>query len=257
MNKVSFIGAGPGDPQLMTLQGIGALAKARTVFAPDPYEETFADLLLAKEVCNPFDFDFADLVRKVESGLMIADVAFLIPGDLTFYSPFQALIDVFGERSEVLAGVGIANAASARLKRTLDLPGVCNRAIIVSPKTLGDEEGMPRLEDLAGKGASLLIYMNNLPLAELCATLRRGYRSDVPITLLHRLGLPGEEIIHGHLDTIVAKTKARDYFNLDDPTGKPALTLVVVGETLDAKVDGVWWDYRREHIWKKRQQVQS
>ncbi len=257
MNKVYFIGAGPGDPQLLTLQGAEALRGAMVVFAPEPFEQTFAGLLQAKEVVSPFDFDFLDLVERVKAGLEIADVAFLIPGDLTFYAPFQALIDHFGDRGLVVPGVGIANAASARLKRTLDLPGICNRAIIVSPRTLGNEEGMPRLEELAGKGASLLLYMNNMPLAELCTTLRRGYRANVPIALLHRLGLPGEEIVVDFLDTIVTRVAGRDYFNLDDPTGKPALTLVVVGETLTAEVDGSWWDYRREHIWKKRRQGES
>ncbi|MCF6178915.1 MAG: SAM-dependent methyltransferase [Geopsychrobacter sp.] len=253
MNHVYFIGAGPGDPQLLTLQGAAALKGATLVFAPEPFELTFASFLVDKEVVSPFDYDFDDLINKILARLQTADVAFLMPGDLTFYAPFQAIIDHFDETAIVLAGVGTANAASARLKRTFDLPGVCNRAVIVSPKTLGDEEGMPSLEDLAGKGASLLIYMNNLPLAELCATLKRGYQADVPLTLLHRLGLPGEEIISGSLDTIVEKTGGRDFFNLDDPTGKPALTLVVVGETLTAKIDGRWWDYRREHIWKKRQ----
>ncbi len=257
MRKLLFIGAGPGDPQLLTLRAVEKLRQVQLVFAPDPYEQTCTDFLVGKDVYSPFDFDFAELLARVESGLKGADVAFLIPGDLTFYAPFQALIDHFGEQSEVIPGVGVANAASARLKRTLDLPGICNRAILVSPRTLGNEQGMPRLEDLAGRGASLLIYMNNLPLAELCATLRRGYGSSVPIALLHRLGLPGEEIIVGDLDGIVAQTAGRDYFNLDDPTGKPALTLVVVGETLTAPVDGSWWDYRREHIWKKRTGVKT
>jgi precorrin-4/cobalt-precorrin-4 C11-methyltransferase len=254
VNKIYFIGAGPGDPQLLTLQGAAALGRAALVFAPEPYEQSFAEQLAGKTVVSPFDYDFGELVERVEEQLGSANVAFLIPGDLTFYAPFQALIEHFADASEVFAGVGIANAASARLKRTLDLPGICNRAIIVSPKTLGEEEGMPSLAELAGKGASMLLYMNNLPLPELCATLRRGYKSDVPIALLHRLGLPGEEVIIGSLDSIVEKTGGRDYFNLSDPTGKSSLTLLVVGETLTADVDGSWWDYRREHIWKKRRE---
>lgn len=252
MNKVFFIGAGPGNPELLTLQGARALSGTRLVLAPDPYEQTFAELLEGKQVVSPFDYDFAELIHLVEAELERTDVAFLIPGDLTFYAPFQALIDHFDSAAEVIAGVGVANAASAKLKRTLDLPGVCNRAVIVSPKTLGNEAGMPSLEDLAGRGASLLIYMNNLPLAELCATLRRGYRFNVPITLLHRLGMPGEEIVEGTLESLPGIVGERDFFNLNDPTGRPALTLVVVGETLTAEVDGSWWDYRREHIWKKR-----
>ncbi len=253
MNKVYFIGAGPGDPQLLTLQGAAALEMATLIYAPEPFELTFTEHLEGKIVLSPFDFDFSELIARISEHLLDANVAFLIPGDLTFYAPFQALIDHFDEAAEVLAGVGIANAASAKLKRTLDLPGICNRAIILSPKTLGNEEGMPRLDQLAGKGASLLIYMNNMPLPELCITLRRGYQSDVPIALLHRLGLPGEEIVIGSLDNIVEKTGGKDYFNIADPTGKPALTLVVVGETLTSEVDGRWWDYRRENIWKKRQ----
>lgn len=257
MNSVYFIGAGPGDPQLLTLQGAEALQRAATVYAPTPYEQTFAALLQGKEIFIPFDFDYDQLISMISQQLEDAPVAFLIPGDLTFYSPFQGFIDHFSERSVVLAGVGIANAASACLKRTLDLPSVCNRALIVSPKTLGDAAGNPTLEELAAPGVSLLIYMNNLPLDELVVKLRSGYGKDVPIALLHRLGLSGEVIVQGTLDTIVTVCNGHDYFYLDDPTKRPALTLVIVGETLQASVDGSWWDYRRETMWKQRKEAEG
>jgi len=61
MKKVWFIGAGPGDPQLLTLHGVAALRQAQLVFAPDPYEHTCADFLGGKEVCCPFDFDFGSV----------------------------------------------------------------------------------------------------------------------------------------------------------------------------------------------------
>ncbi len=42
-----------------------------------------------------------------------------------------------------------------------------------------------------------------------------------------------------------------DYtFNLDCPNPRPALTLLLVGESLTADADPTWWDYRRDHIWK-------
>ncbi|HEY5672637.1 MAG TPA: SAM-dependent methyltransferase [Malonomonas sp.] len=252
MNQLYFIGAGPGDPQLLTLQGANALAMATTVYVPTPYDQTFAEPLQGKTVLIPFDYDYAELIEMIEQQLQEVSVAFLIPGDLTFYSPFQGLIDHFAERSVVLAGVGVANAASARLKKTLDLPSVTNRAMIVSPKTLGDSADNPTLEQLAAPGVSLLIYMNNLPLEELVAKLRQGYGKDVPIALLHCLGLPGEAVIEGTLDTIVANCGGHDYFFLNEPSKKPALTLVIVGETLQETVDGSWWDYRRETMWKQR-----
>lgn len=252
MNKVYFVGAGPGDPQMLTLQGAAALEKATIVYLPLPYDETFAELLQGKQILIPFDYDFAELLSLLEMQLESSAVAFLIPGDLTFYSPFQGLINHFAERAEVIAGVGVANAASAKLKRTLDLPSVCDRALILSPKTLGNKEDTPKLEDFAAPGASLLIYMNNLPLEELVAKLRNGYGKDVPIALLHKLGLPGEKIIEATLDSIVAACDGFDYFYLDDPSKKPALTFLIVGETLQAEVDGGWWDYRRETMWKQR-----
>ncbi len=251
-NKVYFIGAGPGDPEMLTLAGARALSRCGVVFAPTPYEQTFAEHLADKQILVPFDYYFDELLERIDGFLNESDVAFLIPGDLTFYSPFQGLVDALGERCEVIPGVGTANAASARLKRTLDLPGVCKSAVIVSPRTLGDRPGDPTLADFARPGTTLLIYMNNMPLSDLVAELRRGYGSDVGIALIHRLGLPGEEIVEGVLSDIVAKVGERDFFNLSEKTRRPALTLVIVGESLVAHEDGTWWDHRREHIWRYR-----
>ena len=96
--------------------------------------------------------------------------------------------------------------------------------------------------------------MNNLPLEELCRRLRRGYQGNVPIAILHRLGLAGETVLTGTLDDMAAKVGARDFFNLTGPGRRPALTLVVVGETLAAQVDGSWWDFRRDTIWRPRRE---
>lgn len=252
-HPVYFIGAGPGSPDHLTLLGARLLAASGTVFAAQPYEQTFAGLLAGKEIHVPFDYYFEELLELVRERSRLAPVAFLVPGDLTFYSPFQALVDVFGPAAEVIPGVGTANVASARLKKTLDLPGVCNRAVLASPRTLGDGPGAPTLGQLAAPGVTLLIYMNNIPLPELVVTLRAGYGRSVPIAICHRLDLPGEEIVAGTLDDIVERVGERDFFNLTSGSKRPALTLVLVGETLQATVDGTWWNWRREHIWKYRE----
>lgn len=252
MNRVYFLGAGPGDPELLTLKAARRLAGCPVVYAPNPFEQTFAAHLQGKEVLVPFDYYFQELLERIEGQLATASVAFLVPGDLTFYSPFQALVDALGERAEVVPGVGTANAAAAHLKKTLDLPGLCNRAVLASPRTLGDGPDAPTMGDLAAPGVTLLIYMNNIPLPQLVAELRGGYRANVPIALLHRLGLPGETVVRGTLDDIVERVGTRDFFNLTGSDRRPALTLVLVGESLAALADGRWWDHRRDHIWKFR-----
>lgn len=250
MNKVFFIGAGPGDPRMLTLQGAEALSRCKVVYYAEPYQRTFADLLQGKQLLVPFDFGFHELLAQIEQQRQEAPVAFLVPGDLTFYSPYQALIEHLSSAAEVIAGVGIANAASAKLKRTFDLPSVCDRAIVVSPKTL--RENGPQLEELARPGVSLLIYMNNMPLSELVAKLRCGYGVDTPMALFHRLGLPEERVILATLDTIVEACAGEDYFYLDQPEKRPALTFVVVGESLSASVDSGWWDEKRRTDWAKK-----
>ncbi len=245
MNHVYFIGAGPGDPDLLTLKGAGLLRDCPIVFAFPPYGETFAALLSGKTVLDPFEFYFEDLLHRVEMELNQGNVGFLVPGDLTFFSPFQAVIDFFGDRAQVVPGVGTVNAASARLQRTLILPGTESRAVIASPRLLGEEKGAPLLEDLAAPGVTLILYMNDLPLAELVSRLRLGYGKNVAVALISRLGLPGEHILSGTLDDIVEKAGGRDFSSAQGGGKRSSLTLVIAGEGLAAAADKTWWDRRR------------
>lgn len=249
-HRVYFLGAGPGDPELLTRRAEQILHVCPVVYVPPLYEQSFAELLRGKQLFVPFDYYFADLFAMIKEQLQQAPVAFLVPGDLTFYSPFQALVDKLHDLAVVVPGVGSANAASALLKKTLHLPDVCTRAILASPRTLGDGPDAPTIADLVAPGATMVIYMNNLPLVELVAQLRKGYGKDVPIVIAHRVGLPGQEMVVATLETIVKKVGSRDYFNLEGTDPRPALTLVLVGESLSAAADPGWWDYRRDHIWK-------
>ncbi len=249
-HKIYFLGAGPGDPELLTLRAARLLKECKIVYLPPLYDKTFAEHLEGKELFVPFEYYFDDLISLINEQLLSGSIAFLVPGDLTFYSPFQAIVDALGHVAVVVPGVGTVNAASSVLKKTIDLPGVCSRAILASPRTLGDGPDAPTMGDFAAPGVSLVIYMNNIPLPELVAQLRGGYGKDVPIALAHRVGLPDEDVVIATLDTVVEKVGSRDFFNLNTPNPRPALTLVLVGESLTADADSSWWDYRRDHIWK-------
>jgi precorrin-4/cobalt-precorrin-4 C11-methyltransferase len=241
--RVYFIGAGPGDPELLTRKGARLLAECRTVYAFSPFDETFADLLTGKELYDPYDYPFDALLAQLQRQRQQGAVAFLVPGDLSFFCPFQALIEIFGDDAVVVPGVGTVNAASALLKRTLNLSGACSRTLIVSPRVLEERPGSPSLEELAAPGVTLVIYMNHLPLAELVARLRRGYGDNVAIALVHRLGFAGQKVLRGTLDDIVELSAGQGFF-ADAGGRRSDLTLVLVGETLSASVDHAWWDRR-------------
>jgi precorrin-4/cobalt-precorrin-4 C11-methyltransferase len=249
MNRVYFVGAGPGDPELITLRGASLLSRCRVVFTFAPLDEMFAALIGDKPVCDPFDFDFDDLLARLEEWLDTGDVVFLQPGDLTFFSPFQALIEILGDKAEVVPGVGSANAAAALLKRTLNLSGACTHTVLVSSRVLAEVPGAPSLEDVACPGATLLIYMNHYPLAELVSRLRSGYGRNEPIALAHRLGLPGQRLILGTLDDIL---KQADDGMLFDEKGRADLTLIIVGRALTAIPEKGWWNQRRLRVRRHR-----
>jgi len=242
--QVFFIGAGPGDPELLTLAGARILHHCPTVYAFSPYDRTFAGLLAGKRVHDPFDHPLAELLAMVEEQLERGDVGFLVPGDLTFFSPFQVLIDALGDRAEVVPGVGTVNAAAAFLKRTLNLSGCCNRTLMVSTRNPQKKEGVPGLEELAAPGVTLLIYMNHFPLPELVSKLYAGYGRNVPIALVHRLGFSGQKVLVGTLEDIETKADGYDFFTGRGSKGESSLTLVIVGETLTAPVNRDWWDER-------------
>lgn len=249
MNRVYFVGAGPGDPELLTLRGASLLQNCRAVFTFAPLDETFAGLIAKRPVYDPYDFDFDELLEHLETLLDTGNVVFLQPGDLTFFSPFQALIEALGDKAEVVPGVGTANAAAALLKRTLNLSGVCTRTILVSSRVLAEMPGAPALEELAQPGATLLIYMNHYPLVELVGRLRRGYGRNEPIALAHRIGLPGQRLFVGCLDDILEQTADCTLF---DKRGRADLTLIIVGQALTATPDHSWWDQRRLHVRRHR-----
>jgi len=249
-NPVYFIGAGPGHAKYLTLEGKDALEKCGLVFAMEPYPETFAELLRGKSVEDPFERVFEDLIREVLEALGSAPVAFLVPGDITVFSPFLPIVDYFSERSSVIAGVGTLNAAAALVKRTLDMPGISHSVVLTSPKHIdkeGDAEDLDRLARCAG---TLVLYMNNRPLNQLAAELSGGFEPDTPVAIASRVGMGDEKVYSCTLSTMADTVGDDDIFGL--VSGDPSLAIIIVGDVLEAKSDPAFWNRRKERFWDRK-----
>ncbi len=252
-HPVYFIGAGPGDPALVTRLGLEALDASASVLAPAAFQRSFGPLLTGKEVASPFRMDHATVVRWVEERLERGPVAFLMPGDFSTFCPFQSFVAHFRGRARVIPGIGAHAAAAALLGKTLDLPGVTHATVITSPRAFAREGGRVRLRDYARPGHMLVLYMNNLPLPELVEELRDGYgRGDVPIAILENVACPDQRITVATLDTVVERIGERDPFGIDSEDPEPALALVIVGDALARDEDPSWWNHRYETVWKPR-----
>jgi precorrin-4/cobalt-precorrin-4 C11-methyltransferase len=248
-HPVYFIGAGPGAPRYLTLEGSEALAQCSLVYAMEPYPETFGQLLAGKDVRDPFDRVFAQIIEEVEKGLISSPVGFLVPGDITAFSPFLTLAEHFGERAIVIAGVGIINAAAALLKRTLDMPGVSHAIVMTSPKHI-DKAGDPgKMGELARAAGTMVLYMNNRPLDQLAEELGEGFEPDTPVAIVSRIGLDGEKIYRGTLATIGSVVGEDDIFGL--VSGNPSLAIVIVGDVLETPSDPSFWNKRKKKFWDR------
>ncbi len=235
-HPVHLIGAGPGHPRHLTREGAAALRASRFVWALPPYPETFARLLRGKEVADPLAISAAELGRRVEAQARRAPVSVLVPGDTTVFTPFLDLVARLGERSHLIPGVGVINAAAARLGISLERAPLTQSVILLSPRHLPPgREGEEALLRHAALPATLAIYMAHRSLADLSALLRRVRRPGTPVAVLHRLGLPGERILRGTLADIAER--AGDDDPCLPPPGQPSLTLVLVGEALASRKD--------------------
>jgi len=246
---VYFIGAGPGDPRYLTIEGHNALKSSQLVYAISPYPETFSDLLTGKTVNDPFDRVFDDIVNEIENALKTGSVSFLIPGDLAVFSPFLPIVEHFGGRSSVIAGVGILNASAALLKRSLDMPGVSHSVVLTSPKHIDKAGDTEELKHLATAAGTLVLYMNNRPLKQLVKEIGRGFPAGTPVAIVSRVGMEGERVYEGTLETINEVVGRADIFGLE--SGEPSMGIIIIGDVLKTLSDPDFWNKRKKKFWDR------
>ncbi len=249
-HRVYFIGAGPGDPKYLTLEGREALRECNFVFAMPPYPETFAEFVDGKNLADPFEYDFKKIDHEVNRQLKNGSVGFIIPGDMMIFSPFLPLVDWFGERSRVIAGVGILNAAAALLKRTLDMTSVSHCVVLTSPKHIDRDGKKGELARLAALSGTLVLYMNNRPISQLVSELGDSYASETPAAVIYRIGLPEEKVYRGTVATIADVVGDDDLFGLE--SGEPSMAIIIIGDVLTSRSDPNFWDRRKKQFWDKR-----
>jgi precorrin-4/cobalt-precorrin-4 C11-methyltransferase len=251
-HPVYFIGAGPGHVKYLSLEGKEALEECSVVYALEPYPRTFAGLLTGKTVLDPFERSFDEITREVEEAVLLAPAGFLVPGDMTVFSPFQPLVDRFSDRSTVVAGVGIVNAAAALLRQTLDMPEVSNYVVLTSPKHISRVKAAGSLNEVARSSGTLVLYMNNMPLDQLFDELSSGFRPDTPAAIVSRLGMPDERIYSCTLSTMAAEVGEDDIFGF--VSGDPSLAIIIIGEVLASRSDPSFWDRRKEKLLNGKRQ---
>jgi len=246
---VYFIGAGPGDPELLTKKAerligecpvclyAGSLVPAEVVAgapagalvmdtAPMTLEDTHAQIKLAH--------DKGQNIARVHSG------------DPSLYGAIAEQIRRLradGIDYEIIPGVPAYAAAAAALGQELTIPEIAQSIVLtrVSMKSTSMPAG-ETLGNFAKTGATLAIHLGVRNLREIERQLVPHYGADCPVAVAYRVGWPDQMMIRGTLSDIREKVRV-------EKITRTALILVgpALGEVADFK-DSALYDPAMPHV---------
>ena len=212
---VHFIGAGPGDPELLTLKA-QRLIRACPVclyagsLVPDAVVgEAPPGARILDTASMTLDETHAEIVAAHGRG---EDVARVHSGDPSLYGAIAEQIRRLRRDDipyDIVPGVPAYAAAAAALGKELTVPEIA-QSIVLTRMSMKSTSMPPRetLENFARTGATLAIHLGVRALREIERVLVPHYGADCPVVVAYRVGWPDETLLRGTLADIHAKVRA-------------------------------------------------
>ncbi len=212
---VYFIGAGPGDPELLTLKAARLIAACPVcLFAGSLVPEavvagTPEGARVLDTAPMTLDDTHAEIVAAHAKG---QDVARVHSGDPSLYGAIAEQIRRLQADDipyEIIPGVPAYVAAAAALGQELTIPEVAQSLILtrMSMKSTAMPAG-ETLENFARSGTTLAIHLGIRALREIERQLTPFYGPDCPVAVVYRVGWPDQIILRGTLSDIHARVRA-------------------------------------------------
>jgi precorrin-4/cobalt-precorrin-4 C11-methyltransferase len=214
---VYFIGAGPGDPELLTVKARKIISQVDVI--------VFADSLVPRQILQDVRPD-AELVRtgnktlediipltieRVRANLSVARIH---SGDLTLYSAVREQIQALAAANipyELIPGISAFQAAAAKLEAELTVPDLVQTIILT--RIGGRASTMPESEELsslAAHKASLCLYLAARHVESAQEKLLQHYPPDTPVAICFRVGWSDEKIWIVPLEKMAQTTKKEE-----------------------------------------------
>ena len=228
---VFFIGAGPGDPELITVKGQRLVRSCPVIlYAGSLVPAAVLEGHTAGQVVNTAELDLDRIVALLAAAHAKGqDVARVHSGDPSLYGAIGEQIRRLRELNipyEIVPGVTATAACAAALGCELTLPEVSQTLILTR---FASKTSMPegeQLGDLARHRATMAIHLGVRHLARIVDELRPHYGGACPVAVIYRASWPDEEKITGTLDDIVSKVQSSSI---------ERTALILVGQVLAAE----------------------
>lgn len=209
---VYIVGAGPGDPDLLTVKAQKLLKCADVIL--------FADSLIPEEILQLCRED-AEIIpsanRTLEEILPVMidrvqqqkSVVRLHSGDPSLYSAIHEQMQLLIEANipfEIIPGISAFQAAAAKLKVELTVPGLVQTIILTRISGRTQVPPTEELASLAAHQASLCLYLSASHVADAQTKLLQHYPADTPVAICYRVGWKDEKIMVVNLDKMASCT---------------------------------------------------
>ena len=228
--QVYFVGAGPGDPDLITVKGRKLLEEADVVVYagslvnPAVLAVTPAGCEIHNSASMTLDEVIAVMKAGVEQGKKVVR---LHTGDPSIYGAIQEQIDLLNKleiRWQGVPGVSSFLAAAAALGQEYTLPGVSQTVIITRMEGRTPVPEKEQIRSLAAHQTTMCIFLSVHMFGELVQELLDGgYAADTPVAVVEKASWPEQRIFRGTLTTIADQLVA---------AGVSRTAMVIVGDVL-------------------------
>ncbi len=235
--KVSFVGAGPGATDLITIRGARLLRHADVViFAGSLVDRKLVQLYAATaDIHDSAGMTLTEVLTVMTDTIAGGkNVVRVHTGDPSIYGAIQEQMEALDRLDidyEVVPGVTSAFAAAAALKQELTLPEVSQTVIITRMEGRTPVPERERLGKIAAIGATMVIYLSVGMIEKVVEQLLEGaYLPETAAAIVCRASWEDEQIIECTLADIAAKVRE---------AGIDRQAMIIVGDVLAAKREGL------------------
>ena len=211
---VTFVGAGPGAADLITVRGKNLLETADIVI----YAGSLVNPELLKytgEGCSIFnsaDMTLEQVIEVIEAGArQNKNIVRLHTGDPSIYGAIREQMDLLSEKGieySVVPGVSSFCGAAAALKAEYTLPDVSQTVILTRMEGRTPVPEKEEISRLAAHQASMVIFLSSSMLEKLSdRLLAGGYSPDTPAAIVYKASWADEKIVRTSIDRLSSAAK--------------------------------------------------
>jgi len=249
--KVYFIGAGPGDPELITVKGARLIRQCTVILYAGSLvpEALLCGADAGAKIINTADLHLDEIMaHMIDAHEKNLDVARLHSGDPAIYGAIGEQIrrlQSLGIAFEIIPGVSAMSASAAYLGKELTLSGISQTIIITRCAGKTPMPASESIEELAKHRATLAIHLSVNRIHKLVKELTPYYGDQCPVAVCYKTSWPDQLKITGRLENIVAKVRQ---------AGITRTALILVGHVIETSEfdDSYLYNQNKAHIYRPK-----